>query len=59
MTNKLFKDMSTAEKIADIEDRCTRFTAMQLPGQPQGMHLGTSYLINDMRSLIRLLADAA
>ena len=32
----------------DLKDRVEKFRALQLPGQPMGMHMGTSYLVNDL-----------
>ena len=32
----------------DLEKRVLQFNSMQLPGQPMGMHMGTSYLVNDL-----------
>ena len=38
-----------------LEDRVQQFAAMKLPGQPQFMHTGTSYLVNDLwREITRL-----
>lgn len=31
-----------------IETRVKKFHLLQLPGQPQMMHMGTSYLVHDM-----------
>ena len=39
---------NTTEASADIAARVTQFNMMQLPGQPFGMHMGTSYLVNDL-----------
>lgn len=32
----------------DLEARVNQFKTMSLPGQPMGMHMGTSYLVNDL-----------
>jgi hypothetical protein len=32
----------------DLETRVQQFKTMSLPGQPRGMHMGTSYLVNDL-----------
>lgn len=32
----------------DLQDRVWKFQALQLPGQPMGMHMGTMYLVNDL-----------
>ncbi len=39
----------------DLEGRVRQFRAMSLPGQPMMMHMGTSYLINDLWSKIEEL----
>lgn len=48
MAEKKFCDMSPAERLVDLKDRVFKFNMMELPGQPQGMHMGTSYLLNDL-----------
>lgn len=43
----------------DLKGRVNQFNAMKLPGQPMGMHMGTSYLVNDLwREVERLRAVA-
>lgn len=32
----------------DLADRVGQFNCLELPGQPQMMHMGTSYLVNDL-----------
>ena len=32
----------------DLQERVNQFKTMSLPGQPMGMHMGTSYLVNDL-----------
>ena len=32
----------------DLADRVMQFKTMSLPGQPMAMHMGTSYLVNDL-----------
>lgn len=40
-----------------LEERVMAFKTMSLPGQPMGMHMGTSYLVNDLwREISRLNA---
>lgn len=42
----------------DLEKRVQQFGMMQLPGQPIGMHMGTSYLVNDLwREVQKLRAE--
>ena len=48
MTDKKFYDMTPEEQMLDLKERVNRFNMLQLPGQPQGMHMGTSYLVNDL-----------
>jgi len=39
----------------DLETRVNQFICMELPGQPRAMHMGTSYLVNDMWKEIQRL----
>ena len=32
----------------ELEERVRKFNSLSLPGQPMGMHMGTSYLVNDL-----------
>lgn len=32
----------------DLQNRVEKFQALELPGQPMGMHMGTLYLVNDL-----------
>ena len=32
----------------ELEERVYKFNSLSLPGQPMGMHMGTSYLVNDL-----------
>lgn len=32
----------------DLEKRVQQFRCLELPGQPHGMHMGTSYLVGDL-----------
>jgi len=41
-----------------LKDRVLLFHLMQLPGQPQMMHMGTSYLVNDLAAEITRLTAA-
>lgn len=40
-----------------LEERVNQFNTMSLPGQPMGMHMGTSYLVNDLWREIRTLRE--
>ena len=42
----------------DLEQRVQQFNGLSLPGQPFVMHMGTSYLVNDLwREVQRLRAE--
>ena len=32
----------------DLKERVEQFRALELPGQPMGMHMGTMYLVDDL-----------
>lgn len=40
---------------ATLEERVLKFNMLELPGQPQMMHMGTSYLVNDLWQEIKSL----
>ena len=51
--------LNTTEANADLQDRVRQFMTMSLPGQPMMMHMGTSYLVNDLAAeVLRLRAEA-
>ena len=53
-------DPTTTEATAGLAERVRKFNLMQLPGQPFGMHMGTSYLVNDLAAeVLRLSATVA
>jgi len=39
----------------DLEERVYKFQTGELPGQPMSMHMGTSYLVNDLWQEIKRL----
>lgn len=39
----------------DLEERVNQFHSLSLPGQPMAMHMGTSYLIDDLWKEIQKL----
>lgn len=41
-----------------LEERVNLFNRMALPGQPLGMHMGTSYLVNDLMREVQELREA-
>lgn len=41
----------------DLQKRVEQFRAMELPGQPMGMHMGTMYLVNDLWREVQRLKD--
>jgi len=43
---------------SSLENRVSAFGRMELPGQPLGMHMGTSYLVNDLWLEVRILRSA-
>jgi len=50
--------MSMSDK-PSLEERVISFHVMELPGQPQMMHMGTSFLICDLwREICRLTTQA-
>jgi hypothetical protein len=40
-----------------LEDRVNKFNALELPGQPKMMHMGTSYLVNDLWREVKQLTE--
>lgn len=46
--------------VETLKDRVLQFQMMELPGQPQMMHMGTSYLVHDLwQEVKRLEAERA
>lgn len=41
----------------DLEERVEKFFMLMLPGQPMGMHMGTSYLVNDLWREVQRLRE--
>ena len=42
-------------KFKELEERVEKFGMLELPGQPQMMHMGTNYLVNDLfREVVKL-----
>jgi len=41
----------------DLEKRVMQFNTLSLPGQPFGMHMGTSYLVFDLWQAVMELSD--
>lgn len=39
----------------DLETRVKQFMCMELPGQSMGVHMGTSYLVNDLWAEVKRL----
>lgn len=44
--------------MTDIKTRVEQFNRLELPGQPRMMHMGTSYLVNDMWKELERLRKA-
>ena len=47
--------MSEVKRPDDLDERVLQFQMMKLPGQPIGMHMGTSYLVNDLHKRVKEL----
>lgn len=45
---KKFCDMTEDERFKDLRARVCKYNMLQLPGQPELMHMGTSYLVSDL-----------
>ena len=43
----------------DLEKRVEQFALLVLPGQPRMMHMGTSYLVNDLWREVQRLRESA
>lgn len=44
--------------MSDLKERVDKFNGLSLPGQPMAMHMGTSYLVNDLwREVQRLRGE--
>jgi hypothetical protein len=43
----------------DLADRVTQFQCMELPGQPQMAHMGTTYLVMDLWRALRAERERA
>lgn len=41
----------------ELKERVHKFNSMSLPGQPMSMHMGTSYLVNDLWREVQRLRD--
>jgi len=39
----------------NLDERVEQFIMMKLPGQPIAMHMGTSYLVNDLHKEVKRL----
>ena len=46
------------DKIQDLKQKVQDFNMLKLPGQPMMMHMGTSYLVNDLWKRIAELGEA-
>ena len=47
--------MTSPEKMGELEGRVHAFNSLELPGQPKMMHMGTSYLINELWAEVKNL----
>ena len=44
--------------LEDLKTRVNQFNALSLPGQPMVMHMGTSYLVNDLWRALNAIVEA-
>ena len=49
--------MVTEEEVKELLERAVKFSLLELPGQPQGMHMGTAYLVSDLRRAVEELSE--
>ena len=47
---------TSLEAIAELRERVMQFRAMRLPGEPMGVHMGTSYLVGDLDRMAAAIA---
>lgn len=40
-----------------LEERVDQYTRLELPGQPQSSHVGTSYLVRDLWTEVKRLRE--
>jgi hypothetical protein len=52
-------DKLTQQEFDDLRTRVDQFQMLKLPGQPQMMHMGTSYLVGDLWRAIKRLQEAS
>ena len=48
---------SAAEIKEELKKRVDQFNMLELPGQPMMMHMGTSYLMNDLWRDLNRISD--
>ena len=41
----------------NLKERIMQFRTLSLPGQPMGMHMGTSYLVEDLWRAVKELKE--
>jgi len=42
------KGKTVDKKLKELKERVAKFHALELPGQPKMMHMGTNYLVDDL-----------
>ena len=47
--------MMERQEIEELREKVLQFNLLKLPGQPMCMHMGTSYLVNDLWSRVQQL----
>lgn len=48
---------SNPPAISELGKRVEQFRALELPGQPLMLHMGTSQLVEDLWRTVRILSD--
>lgn len=55
LAKEAFNELRSEEQFEDLKRRIVKFHLLQLPGQPQAVHMGTSILITQMFEYIKHL----
>lgn len=51
--------MEYDQEVQALMKRVEQFNALELPGQPMMMHMGTMYLVNDLMRAVKKFAEEA
>lgn len=49
--------MEYDKEIQALKEKYIKFQMLELPGQPQGMHMGTLYFVGDLMKMIDKLHE--